>query len=88
LVCRDYPLLNDSKQKHQKTTIWQRRFWKHQIRDEQDYQKNEDYIHYNPVKHAWVKQVKDWPYSNYVKKGFYPVDWGCETLCFPELIIW
>ncbi len=65
----------ESKQKHRETTIWQRRFWEHQIRDEQDYQNHFDYINSNPVKQGWVKQVKDWPYStfhSYVKKSFYP----------------
>lgn len=73
--------MTDSKIKHRETTIWQRRFWEHQIRDEEDYNNHLDYIHYNPVKHGWVKQVKDWPYStfhNSVKKGFYPDSWGCE----------
>jgi putative transposase len=39
------------------------------------------------MKHGWVKQVKDWPYStfhNYVKKGFYPTNWGCETVRFSD----
>jgi putative transposase len=39
--------------------LWQRRFWEHQIRDEADYHHHFDYIHYNPVKHGWVKQVKE-----------------------------
>jgi len=30
--------------------IWQRRFWEHVIRDEGDYERHVDYIHYNPVK--------------------------------------
>jgi putative transposase len=73
--------MTDSKIKHRETTIWQRRFWEHQIRDEKDYNNHLDYIHYNPVKHGLVKPVKDSPYStfhNYVKKGFYPDSWGCE----------
>jgi putative transposase len=24
-----------------------------------------DYIHYNPVKHGWVKTIKEWPYSTF-----------------------
>jgi putative transposase len=54
--------------------IWQRRFWEHQIRDENDLQCHIDYIHYNPVKHGLVQRVKDWPWSTYhryVKEGFY-----------------
>lgn len=60
-------------------SCWQRRFWEHQVRDEQDLQNQVDYIHYNPVKHGLVKQVKDWPYSSfhrYVSEGKLPVDWG------------
>ncbi len=59
--------------------IWQRRYWEHLIRDEADYRAHLDYIHYNPVKHGWVKQVKDWPYSTFhhwVRRGVYPLDWG------------
>ena len=71
--------LTTSKQKHRETTIWQRRFWEHQIRDEKDYQNHMDYIHYNPVKHGIVEHVSDWPYSTfhrYVQHGIYPRCWG------------
>jgi len=44
--------LNNSKQRHRESAIWQRRFWEHQIRDETDFQRHADYIHYNPVKHG------------------------------------
>ena len=30
--------------------IWQRRFWEHTIRDEEDYAAHVDYVHVNPVK--------------------------------------
>ena len=59
--------------------IWQRRYWEHTLRDEADWQRHIDYIHYNPVKHGHVKQVSDWPYSSfhrYVEMGIYPEDWG------------
>ena len=71
--------VNASKQKHREGTIWQRRFWEHQIRDNNDYQNHVDYIHYNPVKHGLVKTAYEWPYSTfhrYVKQGIYPADWG------------
>jgi putative transposase len=32
--------------------LWQRRFWEHLIRDENDVARHVDYIHYNPVKHG------------------------------------
>lgn len=59
--------------------LWQRRFWEHQIRDQQDYQRHLDYVHWNPVKHGLVRQVVDWPWSSFhrlVRLGLYPADWG------------
>lgn len=77
--------LTTSKQKHRESTIWQRRFWEHQIRDDIDYAKHLDYLHYNPVKHGLVNQAKDWQYSSfhrYVKNGFYEETWG-SSIGFP-----
>lgn len=59
--------------------IWQRRFWEHGIRDDEDLRRHVDYIHWNPVKHGYVEQAKDWPYSSFhrfVERGLLPVDWG------------
>jgi len=59
--------------------LWQRRFWEHALRDDIDYENHANYIHYNPVKHRYVRRVRDWPYSTfhrYVEKGIYPVGWG------------
>jgi putative transposase len=59
--------------------IWQRRFFDHLIRDEADFQAHLNYIHYNPMKHGWVNQVKDWPYSTFhrwVERGIYPLNWA------------
>ena len=39
--------------------IWQRRFWEHMIRDEEDFAAHVDYIHYNPVKHGHAHRVMD-----------------------------
>lgn len=77
--------MNQSKQRHRESTIWQRRFWEHHVRDEQDYRNHVDYLHYNPVKHGLVEHVEAWPYSTfhrYVEKGVYPKDWGnnCNKL--------
>ncbi len=71
--------MNDSKLKRRESTVWQRRFWEHQVRDDEEYRVYTDYIHYNPVKHGYVKRVLDWPYSTfhrYVKAGVYPEHWG------------
>jgi putative transposase len=34
--------------------IWQRRYWEHSIRDQRDFGRHFDYIHFNPVKHGLV----------------------------------
>jgi putative transposase len=51
--------------------------------DEGDFERHVNYIHYNPVKHGHVAQVKDWPYSSFhrmVQSGVYPEDWGGDHL--------
>lgn len=42
--------------------IWQRRYWEHTIRDENDFARHIDYIHINPVKHGLVTRLRDWPF--------------------------
>jgi putative transposase len=72
-------LRSRSQRRRRETGIWQRRFWEHAIRDEADFQRHVDYIHFNPVKHGYVTRVCDWPYSSfhrYVKNGLLPRDWG------------
>lgn len=61
--------------------VWQRRFWEHTIRGEDDFNRHVEYIHYNPVKHGLVKSPKEWPHSSfhgYVKRGVYDSDWGAR----------
>jgi putative transposase len=68
-----------SRKKRGERGIWQRRFWEHTIRGEQDFQRHFDYIHWNPVKHGLVERVADWPYSTfhrYALQGILPVDWA------------
>ncbi len=58
--------------------IWQRRFWEHLIRDEDDLEQHVNYIHYNPVKHGHVKRVTDWPHSSihrFLEEGWRMPDW-------------
>ncbi|MBV8870730.1 MAG: hypothetical protein JOY65_15165 [Acetobacteraceae bacterium] len=63
--------------------IWQRRFWEHTIRDDDDYANHVDYAHFNPVKHGLVPQPALWPYSTFhraVAAGWYPSNWDCKGL--------
>lgn len=58
--------------------IWQRRYWEHLIRDDRDYQRHFDYIHFNPLKHGHVQRVVEWPYSSFHRAervGLYPRNW-------------
>jgi putative transposase len=59
--------------------IWQKRFYDHIIRDEDDFARHLDYVHFNPVKHGSVESAGDhrWSsFSEWVKRGVYPTDWG------------
>jgi putative transposase len=71
--------------------VLQRRFWEHLIRDEEDFARHLDYIHYNPVKHGQVACPHAWPYSSldkWVGRGVYEASWLCmcngETVTPPK----
>jgi putative transposase len=73
--------ISTTKKKKRERSIWQRRFWEHAIRHEQDYEKHLNYIHYNPVKHGYVKSPTDWKFSSihqYIADEILPVNWSCE----------
>ena len=62
--------------------LWQRRFWEHTIRDDRDFARHIDYVHFNPVKHGLARRARDWPYSSfhrYVREGLLPDDWGGDV---------
>lgn len=69
----------DGKIHQRRRGIWQQRYWEHSVRDESDLEAHFDYIHYNPIKHGYVNQPIDWPWSTFhqwVRKGHYSVDWS------------
>ncbi|MFI3191121.1 transposase [Crenothrix sp. D3] len=71
--------ISNSRLRKQERGVWQRRFWEHAIRDEQDFNRRVDYIHINPVKHGYVKRAADWQFSSfhrYVKLGILSADWA------------
>ncbi len=79
-IALDVPL-SASRQKRQEGNLWQRRFWEHLIRDEDDFAQHCDYIHYNPVKHGLCEQATDWQFSSihrFIQQGIYPHNWGCD----------
>jgi putative transposase len=44
--------------------LWQRRYWEHLIRDDDDLARHADYIHDNPVKHGLVADPFAWRWSS------------------------
>jgi putative transposase len=44
--------------------VWQRRFWEHHIRDEDDLAAHLRYCWWNPVKHGLVATPEEWPHSS------------------------
>ncbi len=59
--------------------VWQSKFWEHTLRDEIDYERHVEYIHYNPVRHGLVSAPRYWPRSSfhrYVRLGLHDADWG------------
>jgi putative transposase len=68
-----------SRQRRKERNLWQRRFWEHLIRNEEDFSRHCDYIHYNPVKHGLCRLPCEWQFSSvhrFVAQGIYPEDWG------------
>ena len=78
-------VLTASRIARKQQAVWQHRFWEHQIRDEEDFARHVDYIHFNPVKHGYVKTPVDWPHSSFhrfLRQGKYPVNWGSSPMEF------
>jgi putative transposase len=60
-------------------SLWQKRYWEHTIKDEEDFNRHVDYIHFNPVKHGYLDRAVDWPYSSFhrfVREGVLPANWA------------
>jgi putative transposase len=71
-----------SKNQRGEYTLWQRRYWEHTIRDDVDFERHVNYIHYNPVKHGLVTRVVDWPFSSFhrfVAQDILPGDWAGDA---------
>lgn len=72
---------SQSRERHRRRGVWQRRFWEHLIRDPADFEQHLHYIHYNPVKHGYVRCPHGWRWSTFEKwitRGVYDRDWQCS----------
>ena len=83
--------LTESRIKRGEHNLWQRRFWEHWIRNETDFKRHLDYIHYNPVKHGLCNQAAEWKYSSfhrYLAQGVYSIDWGTNGELISPIETW
>jgi putative transposase len=74
-------IVSPARTQHRERGIWQKRFWEHRIRDERDFIRHVNYVHFNPVKHGLAQCPHAWPYSSFgrwVEQGFYRQDWLCD----------
>jgi putative transposase len=72
-------LIRQSRKLKRERGIWQRRYWEHLIRDDDDLEKHVAYIYFNPVKHGYVTKAVDWPYSSIhreIRQGNIDKNWG------------
>jgi putative transposase len=77
---RSEPVSASRSHKHERG-IWQRRYWEHTVRDDEDFTRHVDYIHFNAVKHGYVERAQDWPYSSFhrmVRGRTYPREWSSD----------
>ena len=83
---------NQSRKRTGEAAVWQRRFWQHMIRDEDDFRRHFDYIHYNPVQHGYVNRPHDLEMvelSSLSKTGILSERLGlCRTTFFWEWRFW
>ncbi|MDR0440289.1 MAG: transposase [Candidatus Accumulibacter sp.] len=73
--------VRESRRKKGERGLWQRRVREHLITDAEDLQRHMDYVHFNPVKHGYVKRASDWSYSSihrYIRRGWLPDDWAAD----------
>ena len=78
---RDY-VVSEGRKHQRRRGIWQPRYWEHTLEDEDDFERHFDYIHWNPVKHGYVRCPGEWPQSSihrYARLGVYDGNWGCFT---------
>ncbi len=72
--------ISRSRRERRERGVWQRRYWEHAIRDQDDLCRHVNYIHYNPVKHDVAECPHLWPYSTFhrwAEEGYYAKDWLC-----------
>jgi len=49
---------------HCAVPVWYN-YWDYCLRDERDYHRHLNYLLWNPVKHGYVRDLNDWPFSSF-----------------------
>lgn len=73
---RGVPLQRDRRGEYD---VWQRRYWEHLIRNDAEFARHVDYIHYNPVKHGLADRPANWQWSSihrYIRLGLVAPNWA------------
>ena len=81
-LAKDEPI-SESRYNKGERGIWQRRYWEHLIRDDEDFARHVDYIHFNPVKHGHAVNPIDWAYSSlhrFISAGTVPASWDSSAM--------
>lgn len=60
-------LTSDDIEKYNPLSLWQPKFWEHVISRDQDLHAYINYVINNPVKHGYVDDPEDWPYSSFAE---------------------
>ncbi len=77
----DLPV-SENRTRHNERGMWQPRYWERRIRNEDEMYAYRDYIHLNPVKHSYVREPTDWPWSSvhrHLRLGWLDRDWTAWT---------
>jgi putative transposase len=68
LVVHEIKRLSALKVNHKRTArgpLWQRQFWDRFVRNEREFARRIDYMHFNPVRRGLVKRPAEWRWSSY-----------------------
>ena len=60
---------SESRVRNRRRGVWQRRYWEHCIQEVADFDAHFDYVHWNPVKHGYVRCPSQWAYSSFSSVG-------------------
>lgn len=74
--------VSSNRERRHERGVWQQRYWEHRIRDENELYAYRDYIHLNPVKHGYVRDPTEWPWSSVhrqLRLGWLSKDWSGWT---------